>query len=186
MKSRKYLRSVVGFLPLFCLCAATLHGATLWNGPEISFTKPNGGNPFLAANQDRLAPDIWITRGSSQGLFNASTEGGFAHFSSPAGTEWATGSLLNYATLSYHDWNTWAKGVNAGPTSTIGINAVVHLIPENIYLSVRFTSWTSGGAGGGFSYFRSTPAVPEPASGAILLTGGLLMAAKLRRRSAKA
>ena len=155
---------------------------TIWNGPTTNFTHINGSNPFLAANQDRLTSDIWITRGSSQGLFNAFNEGGFGHFASPSGTQWATGFLTNYASLSYTDWNSWAKGVNAGPPSTVGVNAVLHLIPDDIYLSVRFTSWSSGGIGGGFSYTRSTPlVVPEPSS-ALLLLGGLALLAKTARR----
>src|SRR5882762_2442190 len=119
-------------------------------------------NPLLAENQDRLTANVWITRGSSQGLFNANTESHFTHFLSPAGTEWANGSLENYATLSYTDWNHWARGVNPNPYATVGVQAVLHLIPDDIYLSVQFTSW-SGGApgggpsyGGGFSYLRST------------------------------
>lgn len=150
---------------------------TVWNGPLVTFTKAGGANPNLAANQDRLTSDIWLTRGNSQGLYNAHNEGGFSHFSSPTGTEWATGSLANYASLTYTDWNSWAKGVNAGPPSTVGVNAVLHLIPENTYLSVRFTSWTSGGAGGGFSYLRSTP-VPEPSLALLLLLGLPLLLGK--------
>ena len=149
------------------LLAISAHAATVWDGPMISFTKANNANPLLATNQDRLTANVWITRGSAQGLFNAHTESGFTHFVSPAGTEWANGSLENYATLSYTDWNHWAKGVNPNPYATVGVQAVLHLIPDDIYLSVRFTSW-SGGApgggpsyGGGFSYLRSTP-VPEP------------------------
>src|SRR5204863_7496123 len=110
------------------------------------------------------------TRGSSQGLFNATDEGGFTHFSSPVGTEWASGSLANFASLSYQNWNTWAKGVNAGPPSTVGVNAVLHLIPDDIYLSVNFTSWTSSGSGGGFSYLRLTSVVPEPSTWSLILT----------------
>ena len=34
---------------------------------------------------------------------------------------------------------------------------VVHLITDNIYIDIKFTSWGQGsGAGGGFSYERST------------------------------
>jgi len=168
------------------LAASTLQlGAapTIWDGPTISFSKANGANPLLAANQDRLTSDIWLTRSSSQGLFNADMEGGFTHFFSPAGTEWADGSLANYSSLTYQDWNDWARGVHAGPPSTVGVNAVLHLIPDDIYLSVRFTSWTSGGAGGGFSYIRSTPTVtPEPSAAALLLAG-LVMLAKVARPS---
>jgi hypothetical protein len=99
------------------LLAISAHAATVWDGPTISFTKANYANPLLAENQDRLTPNVWITRGTSQGLFNANTESRFTHFLSPAGTEWANGSLENYATLSYTDWNHWARGVNPSPPS---------------------------------------------------------------------
>src|SRR6185436_16596216 len=95
---------------LVVLSTCVVEGApTIWNGPLTNFTKLNGANPNLAANQDRLTFDIWLTRGSSQGLYNANSEGLFGHFSSPAGTEWANGTLANYASLSYSDWNSWAK-----------------------------------------------------------------------------
>jgi len=145
------------------LLAISARAATVWDGPTISFTKSNYANPLLAENQDRLTANVWITRGSSQGLFNAKTESSFTHYLSPAGTEWANGSLENYATLSYTDWNHWAKGVNPNPYATVGVQAVLHLIPDDIYLSVQFTSWTGGDPdlgfsfGGGFSYLRSTP-----------------------------
>ena len=124
------------------LLAISAHAATVWDGPTISFTKANYANPLLAENQDRLTANVWITRGSAQGLFNANTESGFTHFVSPAGTEWANGSLENYATLSYTNWNHWATGVNPNPYATVGVQAVLHLIPDDIYLSVRFTSWS--------------------------------------------
>ncbi|MEO6035718.1 MAG: Ig-like domain-containing protein [Verrucomicrobiota bacterium] len=44
--------------------------------------------------------------------------------------------------------------VNAGPPATIGLNAVVHLVSEDIYIDIKFTSW--GGSAGGFAYQRST------------------------------
>ena len=50
--------------------------------------------------------------------------------------------------------------MNPDPPHTVGVNAVVHLIAEDIYLDLRVTSWTS--RGGGFSYIRSTPPVPPP------------------------
>src|ERR1051326_5602148 len=145
------------FLILLAGGATCIATPTIWNGQLISFNKGNFTDPTQAANQDRITGDLWLTRGSSQGLYNAHNEGFFSHFSSPAGTQWATGSLSNYATLSYTDWNSWAKGVNAGPPSTIGIQAVVHIIPDDIYFSIKFTSWQASG-GGGFSYLRS-PAV---------------------------
>src|SRR5207244_2252607 len=112
--------------------------------------------PTQDTNQDRLTANVWITRGDSQGIYNAAVEIGFNHFASPADTEWSDGTLTNYASLTYVDWNTWVKLQHSGPGSTVGVDAVVHLISDDIYLSVNFTSW--GGAGGGFSYARSTPA----------------------------
>src|SRR6185436_11989287 len=157
------------------LPAISAHAATVWNGPTISFTKSNYANPLLAQNQDRLTANVWITRDSAQGLFNAKTESHFTHYVSPAGTEWANGSLENYATLSYTNWNQWARGVNPSPPSTVGVQAVLHLIADDIYLSVRFTSWSRGAPGGGpsygggFSYLRSTP-VPEPTNAVPIVT----------------
>jgi hypothetical protein len=117
--------------------------------------------------------------GGIQGLYNAKTESGFAHYFSPADTLWANGTTANYATLSYTDWNSWAKGVNPSPPSTVGVNAVLHLITDDIYLDIKFTSWAA--ANGGFSYLRSTPTVvPEPAAG-LLLPGGLAAVAGVRR-----
>jgi glucose/arabinose dehydrogenase len=130
--------------------------ATVWTGPVTAFTDPAGSDPTLPANQDRLTPNVWITRGLENGIYNAKTETGFTHFFSPADTEWADGTTANYSSLSYTDWNTWAKNVHGGPPNTVGVNAVAHLISDNIYLDLKFTSWAV--TGGGFSYQRSTPA----------------------------
>jgi hypothetical protein len=56
----------------------------------------------------------------------------------------------------------------------IGKDAVLHLIADDIYLDIKFLSWTAGG-GGGFSYERST--VPEPSSLILLaaLAGSVVM-----------
>jgi hypothetical protein len=43
------------------------------------------------------------------------------------------------------------------------VPAVVHLITDDVYLDVQFTSWTQGG--GGFSYDRGDGTVPPPTSG---------------------
>ena len=42
-----------------------------------------------------------------------------------------------------------------GPPSTVGQNAVLHLLNSNIYIDIKFTSW--GATGGAFSYVRSSP-----------------------------
>ena len=42
------------------------------------------------------------------------------------------------------------------PKDVVGKNLIMHLIDDNIYLSVKFTSWSQGKQGG-FAYERSTP-----------------------------
>jgi hypothetical protein len=149
----------------------TTEAATIWTGPTLSF------NNHSVSDVDQITPKVWLTRGGVQGIYNAVTETSFTHNFSPADTEWANGTTANYASLSYTDWNTWAAGANPGPPSTVGVNAVVHLISEDIYLDITFTSWPDGHSGNtGFSYIRSTPAVvnnpltvtiTNPASGAV-------------------
>jgi len=152
---------------LIGLCIAALcaplasRAATIWNGPTTTFVNQPGSDPTQPANQDRLTADVWITRGTSLGIYNAATETGYAHSLSPQNTAWSDGALANYASLTYVDWETWAKGQHGGPPNTVGVSAVVHLVSDDIYLSVTFTSW--GGDGGGFSYVRSTaPMVNQP------------------------
>jgi glucose/arabinose dehydrogenase len=127
----------------------------IWNGPAISFNKPAGADYTLPENQDRLTDSVWLTRATIQGLFNIKTELSFINFSSPANTEWAYGTTANYATLTYNNWESWTGGPGGGPPSTVGKDAVLHLISDNIYLDLKFTGW--GGSGGQFSYTRSTP-----------------------------
>ena len=160
-------------------CGQLITGAsTVWTGPPISFSKAAGADPTQASNQDRLTSKVWITRGSSQGLYNAATETGFTHFLSPSDTEWANGTTANYHSLTYTDWNTWAKVSNGSPGSTVGKQAVLHLKSDDIYIDIKFTSWGGAGSGGAFSYTRSTPsvgnqppvvAITAPAGGATFL-----------------
>src|ERR1017187_4125629 len=90
---------------LMGLCLAALsaplsgRAATIWTGPTTNFADAAGSDPTQPANQDRLTPGVWITRGSEQGIYNAATETGFTHFSSPQDTEWANGTTANYSTL---------------------------------------------------------------------------------------
>ena len=159
---KKNLLSVV-LLPLFM--ANFMQAQTVWNGPAITFTKPAGANPNLASSQDRITSNTWLTRGSVEGLYNFVYEVGYTRHTSPENTEWATGALADYATLSYTSWYTWAGG---NPPTTVGVPAVLHLITENIYIGITFTGWGAGAAAGGsFSYQRTTAPITTP----VILTG---------------
>jgi hypothetical protein len=164
---------LAGLFAITLLIASRAEAAEVWNGPMMSFTNINGSDPTLPDNQDRITPSVWITRGGRQGVFNAAVEISYTHSLSPIGTEWAFGELTNYASLSYNTWEGWFGGpppVGGGPSSTVGRDAVLHIIPEDIYIAVQFTSW--GVRNGGFSYDRSTPStVPEPSSALMILAG---------------
>src|SRR5262245_1470108 len=120
---------------------AEVRAATVWTGPTISFSKAASADPTQSANQDHITDHVWLTRGSIQGIYNAKIENSFVHFLSPADTEWASGTTAIFNSLTYTDWNTWAKVKNPGPPSTVGVNAVLHLKSDDIYLDIKFTSW---------------------------------------------
>jgi hypothetical protein len=146
-----------------------------------NWSQPNEGwfSPTNSPNYDGLTPKVHLTRGSRDRLFNGVTEGLCNRAVSPADTEWASGTLANFSTLTYHPFSAWVDGLGAGNVNTKIINkpAVAHLKSENIYLSVNFTSWTPGGAGG-FAYQRSTPATVVPPTVSITSpTNGAVFAA---------
>ena len=130
-----------------------VNAQTIWTGAATTFTKENNADWTLAANQDRITNNIWITRANNQGIFNIATESSYTDFSSPADTEWAIGTTANIGSLTFQNWED-TSGSN--PPSLVSQDLVVHLISEDIYIDIKFTSWQSGGAGGGFSYERST------------------------------
>lgn len=128
------------------------HASTVWNGPLITYNQPTP-DPTQVSNQDRITPVVWLTRAMSKGLFNAYSEASASAFS-PADTEWAFGTLSTCTSLQYTNWLAWLNGQS--PTTLVGKQAVLHLISEDIYISIQFTFWASGNTGG-FTYARSTP-----------------------------
>jgi hypothetical protein len=130
---------------------------TIWDGPNITFTKSNFAVWTQQANQDRITPNVWITRADSQGIFNINQEASYSSIS-PKDTEWAFGTTANLGSLTFTSWS-FAMGGN--PPSKVNLDMVVHLITDDIYINIKFTSWTTGSGGGspnggGFSYQRST------------------------------
>ena len=135
------------------------HAATIWNGPLTNYTQP-APDPTQPANQDMLTSHVSITRADpapgsgTGGIFNPlGGETAFSRGVSPVDTEWAVGELANYSTLTYSDWTTCGQG-NPVHFYSQGSNLVVHLISDDIYLSLKFTSLPSGP---GLAYVRSTP-----------------------------
>ena len=129
---------------------------TFYTGNPIVFSKANFADITLEVNQDRITDQVWLTRADIEGIFNIRSESDYNALS-PAGTEWAKGSIAGVDTLSF---SPWINAFESDPKSQIGESFVLHLIDEDIYIDFRLTSWTNGrddGGGGGFSYERTTP-----------------------------
>ncbi|MEO6035717.1 MAG: hypothetical protein ABIQ35_10720 [Verrucomicrobiota bacterium] len=61
------------------LVASITQASTVWTGSPITFTQTSGSDPSQEANQDRITPNVWITRAGTQGIYNAKLEAGFSH-----------------------------------------------------------------------------------------------------------
>ena len=124
--------------------------ATLWTGPDTNFTQS-------ASNLiDVLVPGaVSLDRAYSQWLFNPAAGDLGPATGTPTDTEWAFGLLTNYDSLTYQTFDSFRNGDLS--SELVGNPMVVHLINEDIYLSLTFSAWPQHG--GFFAYTRSTPAV---------------------------
>jgi len=159
---------------------------TVWSGPTITFTKTGADTADTTdpLNQDRMTANVWLTRAANEGIFNIAPgkEVAYTRFTSPADTQWATNVMpansgktiaaSNWQQLSFTNWAPayGGPGFNLGANITTH-NAVVHLLTDDIYLDLTFTSFTSGGD---FTYQRSTTAVPEPTTAAAAMIASAL------------
>jgi hypothetical protein len=147
---------------------------TVWSGSTISFTKSgvDPSDPTDPLNQDRLTDNVWLTRGGDLGMFNIAPghEDSYIQFTSPDDTTWATSVMAansgktiaasNWQQLSFTDWAPAYGGPGSALLGNITTrNAVVHLLTDDIYLDLIFTSFDSSGD---FTYNRSTPAAAAP------------------------
>ena len=161
---RAFLNFTILFLSALILLSCTEEDESnpkVWNGASIVFTKEDGADWTNAENQDRITDDVWITRADNRGIFNIALEPSYTNVFSPVGTTWAFGSIDNYKELNYSDWeSTILDEFGAGGVPEIvNQEMVLHLLEEDVYISITFLSWTIGAPDqelGGFSYRRST------------------------------
>tara|TARA_B100001057_G_scaffold425679_1_gene449272 strand:- start:116 stop:598 length:483 start_codon:yes stop_codon:yes gene_type:complete len=125
--------------------------SNIWNGPTKFFEKKDNTNHLERVNQDSITKNVIITRGNNGGqIYNIAKENEADKYESPIGTEWAIGTLDQIDSLVFESFRLAVK-----PKLAIGKKLVLHLIEDDIYLSVEFKSWSSGKKGG-FSYEKST------------------------------
>jgi len=124
----------------------------IWSGPTITFTKGFGADPTQEIYQDRITDNVWITRGNSgREIYNAATESSATKGVSPAGTEWALGTTEDIKYLTFSPF----RSAVGSPREVAGKDLVLHLIEDDVYLDVKFLSWSQQRTGS-FSYERST------------------------------
>ncbi len=124
----------------------------IYTGSSIAFSKADESDPSEEANQDRITDNVWITRGNEGGqIFNIKQESSANKDASPVGTEWAIGKTDEIASLDFKPF----RNAVGSPQDVVGKDLVLHLIDEDEYLQVKFTSWTMKKAGG-FAYERAT------------------------------
>ncbi len=128
---------------------------TIWAGPRLTFTKADYADPETAEAQDRITDSVILTRGSRNILYNIVEEVGVNRSVSPAGTLWALGTTDAIDDLVFQPLK---QAANSRMQDLPDQDMVLHLVAENIYIDLRFLSWTVGSSsGGGFSYERTTP-----------------------------
>ena len=125
--------------------------SNIWNGPMVQFSKEDGADFSQESNQDRITPNVWITRGNGGQIFNIAKENSADKGDSPVGTLWAKGDVDNIDNLTFRPFR---LGVGQ-PKDVVGSDLVLYLVDDDIYLSVKFTSWSQGQKGG-FAYESSS------------------------------
>jgi hypothetical protein len=117
----------------------------------VQFSKEDGADFSQESNQDIITPNVWITRGNGGQIFNIAKENSADKGDSPVGTLWAKGNVDNIDNLTFRPFR---LGVGQ-PKDVVGSDLVMYLVDDDIYLSVKFTSWSQGQKGG-FAYQRSS------------------------------
>ena len=125
----------------------------IWKGDILLFEKIDGSDPSDISNQDRITDNVWITRDNDGGqIYNIAKENSADKGKSPIGTTWAIGNLDEIENLNFKSF----RSAVGKPQDVAGKDLVMYLLEDDIYLSVKFKSWSQGQKGG-FSYERSTP-----------------------------
>lgn len=192
---------IVTTVCLFIVIAPKMTAQTYWNGPSITFSKASHADWTLEENQDRITDNVWLTRADNSLHFNIVVNPTYsALVPAPVDTEWAIGSISDgISSLTFDVFLNTVTGNNGLRCPPCGLNVpmVLHLITDDIYIDLTFTSWNEettaplrnaggfGAAGGEFTYQRSTsPALgltdfnksfvkiaPNPSRGFIQVTG---------------
>jgi len=118
-------------------------------GDEIAFRKSDYGNEI-----DEIDNNISITRGDNQGIYNIELEESWSD-SGPEGTLWNSDGWGDLTDIKYRTYVSFRESLdyNIGD-NILGSELVMYDTINDKYWAFKFTSWTRGGDGGGFTYTR--------------------------------
>jgi len=159
--ARRVANRLVWAVVAFSLTLRGSDAATLWTGTNVTFTETRPELPDVL-----ISNKVSFARYFNGPLYNpAAGELGPDYVTSPADTLWAFGALTNYTNLTFDTFAAIRNGAHANLEAAITNRPmVVHLLAEDVYLALTFTSWTRHWpqvpGTNGFSYVRSTPTPP--------------------------
>jgi hypothetical protein len=130
---------------------------TVWSGPATNFNQ-------ATASADVLLPGVVsLRRQPNSFLYNTNVESS-ATTGTPSNTEWAFGTMANHNSLNYKPFSQiHSDAASVGQhlsTYLLSGPMVLHIINQDIFVAVTFTSWAKGGST--FTYLRSRPALAPP------------------------
>ena len=122
-----------------------------WIGPEVTFIHTNYGSEI-----DIIEGNTQITRGTEQGIYNPAEESGWDSNQSPVFTQWNADGWDDLSDVTTRNYTSFYAVNNAGSLGyqVVGTEYIMHDTDNDIYYTVKFTSWQSNALGGGFSYIR--------------------------------
>ncbi len=112
---------------------------SIWTGAPTTFSLSDNSDWSQEANQDRITDKVWLTRANTGGIFNIVSETDYTSLVSPVDTEWAFGTIADIETLTF---DTWENTISSDPQSMLNLDMVLHLLTDNTYIDIKFTSWT--------------------------------------------
>lgn len=124
--------------------------------PTVSFDKPGDADPSFAINQDCITPEVCLTRGSKQSIYNAVDEMG-PGMASPSKTEWALGRTSE---VDPADYDSFSKAVKGAPKDAIGKVMSLHIVDTDLYYDLVLTEFGDSGEGAPVAWKRTRALKP--------------------------
>lgn len=126
-------------------------------GSPVEFIKVGSADPTLV--NDPIDTNLTLARGNNQGLYNIALETNWSTVGdaqdSPEGTLWNNEGWNNLRNVRQRTYDTFLSTLGyAIGENILNKELVMHDTVNDKFYAIKFSSWTAGGNGGGFSYTR--------------------------------